>query len=477
MEDYKMKKINIFIAVIVLLSLSMVVEGQSKTNFFVQNSTMRHNYNVASAPDQGFVGFPALSNINFSNYGNFGASTFLYQLDNGKTGLFLNPEVGTDDFLNSLPDVTHESMYLNYDLFNAGFFTFKNSFWTIGLGVRTELNATMPKELFRFAKQGMAEGSSSNYLIEQTTINAQMYGQLYLGYSQGLDKLVKGLRVGGKLKLLVGLEDIDMAIESLNVQMGADSWLASARGKGHIYGGGINLYENERGVVDSLEFDASTLGVSGFGAAIDLGFEYRISQGTPVDGLTFSFSVVDLGFISYSQNKSTLLTNDGSNTFTYDGFSNIDFNNFDFSDQLDELKDDLVDMASFSQESADAAQVQALSAKIYAGVEYPFLKDKMRVGLLYSGKFGRYRNQHELTVAYNYAPVRWFDVALSYSFLNSQQSIGWLITFVPRKGLNIFFGSDYTQFSYSKQGIPVNKSYLDFNLGISIPLGKNTAID
>lgn len=464
-----MKSIRIFISALLVLALSFSLSGQTRTSYFVKKSTLRHNYNGAFAPDQGYVGIPALSNINVGMSSNMGVSSILFPLDNGKVGFFLNEGVDADRFLNSIEETSYLNGVVNFDIINAGWFSGKDSFWTLDLGVKTEINSSVPKEMFRFAKEGM-KTSSQSYLIEQTSFGTDVYGQLSVGYSQGLDKLLKGLRIGGKLKVLFGLQSVSATIESMNIKMGADQWMATAIGNGYVLGGGLAFDKNNQGRIESVSFEPGQFAFAGMGAAIDLGVEYRISQGTPVDGLTFSLSVVDLGFISYFKNQSRVLTNDGG-TFTYNGFQDIDFKDFDFSDQIEQLGKDFLDMVSFQEKPADGSQMKTLAAKVYAGVEYPFLKDKMSVGLIYSGRFGSFYNEHELTLAYNYAPVRWFDIAVSYSFLNSRQSIGWLVTFVPRKGLNVFLGSDYTCFSYAPIGLPLNKAYLDFSLGISVPLG------
>jgi len=102
----------------------------------------------------------------------------------------------------------------------------------------------------------------------------------------------------------------------------------------------------------------------------------------------------------------------------------------------------------------------------------------MNVGLLYSARFGRFRTENELTIAWNYAPVRSFDIALSYSLLKTHSTIGWLITFVPKKGIGIFLGSDYTPLNYTalniegiKLPVPAKEVMLDVNFGLTISLG------
>lgn len=450
-----------------------VAGAQTRTSYFVRNSTQNHYLNPAFAPDQGYVGVPMLSGFNINMGTNFGPESFLFPLSNGKTGLFLNEQVSSEAFLSGLNDYSDVNLNFGYNIVDAGWFTGKDAFWTVSLGVDVNVDGSVPKELFRFMKDGMAADPQS-YSIRNLALGAQAFGRVSVGYSRGLDDYVRGLRVGGKVNLLASVADIQMKIDRMDMNLSSQSWQVSALGSASILGGGLVPRFNEDGYVDGVNFDASTLGLGGFGMSFDLGAEYTISEGTPVDGLRFSVSVTDLGFISYGKNKSRVLTADGDVRF--EGFEDIGADT-DFNSQLKSLTEDLM-MASFKEQEVSKAQSGALAATLHAGVDYSFLEDKMNVGLLYSARFGRFRTQNELTLAWNYAPVRCFDIALSYSLLRTHSTFGWLITFVPRKGVGIFVGSDYTPLNYTalkldglKLPVPSRKVMLDVNFGLTISLG------
>lgn len=476
-----MKKI-IILFVLMMLSVSLHnAAAQSRTSYFVRNSTQNNELNAAFAPDQGYIGFPFLSGVNFQIGSNLGVSNFLFPLSNGSTGLFLNSEVAPEEFLSGIRKSNLMGINLNYKLVDAGWYTGKDSFWTLSFGIKADVEASLPGELFRFAKLGMYDDPSS-YSIRDMGVSGQVYGQIALGYSQGLDKWVKGLRIGGKVKVLASMMDVQADVSRLDLNMSSQSWSVKSNAVGHILGGGLNPVFDENGHVNGFRFNPSSLGVAGFGAAFDLGVEYTISEGTPVDGMRFSLSVTDLGFISYGKDKSTLLSADG-NEFVYDGLDGIGLDT-DFNETLSTLGDELLTMVSFSELPVTKEQVRMMTATLYAGVDYSFLKDKMNVGLLYSARFGRFRTENELTLAWNYAPTRAFDIALSYSLLRTHSTIGWLMTVTPRRGIGIFFGSDFTPVNYTAlkfsgvdilEGvtIPVPKKefFLDVHFGVTISLG------
>lgn len=272
-----MKKI--IIPALLLLSATVSAYSQSRTSYFVRNSTQSHNFNAAFVPDQGYVGMPLLNGFDIQLGSNFGTSTFLYPLSNGKTGLFLNEEVSSEAFMSRLRNNNYLDFNFGYDVIDFGWFTGKDSFWTVSLGVDVNVDSSFPKEFFKLLKNGMADNPQT-YTIHNLGLGAQAYAHLSLGYSRGLDELVKGLRVGGKVKFLASMADIQMNIDRLDVNMSSQSWSVSSLGTARILGGGVAPSLSEDGYVNGVQFDPSGLGVGGFGMAFDLGAEYTLSEGT-----------------------------------------------------------------------------------------------------------------------------------------------------------------------------------------------------
>lgn len=101
---------------------------------------------------------------------------------------------------------------------------------------------------------------------------------------------------------------------------------------------------------DDIDFDTDNLGPTGFGMAIDLGATYKLN-----DEWTFSASLLDLGFISWKNTTKGTMSKD----FTFNGFSDISVkddgtdNNKKLDTQVDELVDDLADLAKFDKAGKD----------------------------------------------------------------------------------------------------------------------------
>lgn len=457
------------LSIILLLSLATSF-AQNKTSYFVNGSTLSHEMNPAFTPKVGYVGFPFLSNIYVGSFGNIGTSTLFYPLENGKLGLFMHPEVSSEEFLDKLSPMNYLGADVKYDIMNAGWYAKNGDFWTLSLGAKTDASSNLPFEFFQMMKDGMADNPQT-YHIENLSLGVKAASELSLGYSTDFNNAVRGLRFGARLKLWVGFADMNLSIDDLDVYAGSDKWTAKSISSGHIYGGMFKYTNDEDGYIDDISFDFKNFNVAGVGGGLDLGLSYTISEGTPVDGMRFSVSVADLGFMQYFKNNATMLAADGNMNFQ--GIDSIDDPETNIREELQGVKEDILQMASFKASPAEKGMTEFFGATVYGGIDYTFCRDQMNFGVLYTGRFNNLRNLHEITVSYNYSPAEWFNIAVSYSMMNIRSSIGALISFIPRKGLNFFIGSDYISFKYTPQGMPVDHSFTNINMGISIPLVQN----
>lgn len=471
-----MRKIYI-LTVMAVIALGLFINTRAnaqavlKTMYFAENSTLRHRLNPAFAPLQGYVGMPFLSSIKLDLEGNIGAKHVLYPLDNGKLGTLMHPDVSADA-LNKFPDMAHLNFHLDYDIFNIGWRRGETGFWTLDWTQRIDVYTTIPKQMLTFLKVGM-KNDPTVYSFENLGVAQAAYNQIALGFSSDI-KPVKGLRVGGKLKFLVGIDDAKVRVDRMTVSMSKDEWKINAKASGYAALGGLQLGTDENGSVNSASFDASRIAPSGYGFAADFGISYVISEDTPVDGLGFSFAVTDLGAIINMQSTLQKVESpDGE--FVYTGFEDVDFSQSgSLNEQVNNIKDSFMSMLKLTPQEVGGNMTRMLNTKLYAGIDYSFLKERrMNVGLLYTCEFSPLKTLHEMTFSWNYMPVDWFDVSLSYSFLNVYESFGVLLNFTPRRGVNFFIGTDYVNFRYAvPYPVPVDHAYLNLQMGISFPIGE-----
>ena len=164
---------------------------------------------------------------------------------------------------------------------------------------------------------------------------------------------------------------------------------------------------------------------------------------------------------------------ESSGNVAYEGMDNVDLGgDMNADESIDKLTDEFLALANFREVASPRYHTVSTGAKIFAGVEYPFLKNKMSAGLLYSAKFSYEKMYNELTLSYNLNPCSWFNLGLNWSFLNAWKTFGWMVEFTPKKGVNVFLGSDYTFLEVMPESfIPVDKMWTNLRFGLSFMIG------
>ena len=217
---------------------------------------------------------------------------------------------------------------------------------------------------------------------------------------------------------------------------------------------GLELLYNDKDYIDDIHFNTKNAGVSGVGAALDAGLSLRVT-----DALTFSASVIDLGFIRWAKGCSQVAH---SNTEDLHFSTSSPGNYREFAQIIgagDVFNPDLLRLTI--DEGAARSRTTTLNSTIVAGADYALANDKVRLGALYTHHQTFVEDQDEITLSVNVHPRSLIDVAVSYSpLLCGGKSVG-----VAFKAGPLFVGTDY---------IFTGEKSRCFNglVGISIPLGQ-----
>lgn len=439
------------------------------SSYFLDNSQLRNRLNPAFAPRSNHFGLPVLSNTGVGLYGNIGPADFLYPKD-GKLYTFLNKNVTVEEFASRLATNPGLDLDFNTDILNFGFYTSPGSYWSFDMGLQLNASVGVPHDLFIFLKQGMSQASNT-YSLSGFNVFADANIYAAIGHSRDLSNVVPGLSIGAKVKFLASLASVGMDLGKSSLQLSEDAWKVNVDATGTIAAPYLKMTApTEAGTLPSFAFDQSKISPAGFGFAVDLGAAYRLSVGSVVDGLTFSFSALDLGAIFYKASNVQRLVS--KNSASYIGFNDIAIGeDANFDQMIEGLKNDFLKLADFQEAAAEKMSLSTCP-KIYAGVEMPFVHDMMSVGLLYSGKFGRRQAVNELTLSYNLNPCKWFNLGISWSFLNSWKTLGWVMELTPKAGVSFFVGSDYTFFQVMPTYmLPVDKVWANARFGLNFTLG------
>ena len=470
-----MKNFKLYTAVVALAMCSMSASAQSlRSGYFLEGYTFRHEINPAFGLDKNYVSLPALGNLNIGTTGNVGLGSFLFPYGpNGKLTTFMNGSIGADQFLGNLKDNNRINANINLTLLSAGFKAW-GGYNTLSIGVRSRTNMNLPYELFEFMKLGQTSANTV-YNINDLGINSQTYAEIALGHSR---QLTDKLRVGAKMKFLLGGAYADVKVDQLSVAMGEEKWLVQANGEMNAALKGLIMptkkesgkeitAASQEDLLDWDGIDVDGPGLSGFGMAFDFGASYKL-----MDNLTLSASLNDLGFIKFSNNIKARTAN---KAWEFDGFHDIavdselgDDDPMSLNSQLDKIGDDLEDFASFHRESVGGKVGSALAATLNVGAEYemPFYR-KLSVGFLSTTAVRGKYTWSEGRLSANVAPTKWFEAGVNGAVSSFGSSWGWIVNFHP-KGFNFFLGMDQVVGKVSKQFIPINNMNMNVSLGMNV---------
>lgn len=442
-----------------LLFVSLPVGAQLlRTSYFMEGATNRVQLNPALQPTRGYFNVPVVGMFNVSATSNsLGTQDIIDIIDSD------------DDFLNNtqlfdqLKADNRLNVSLNTDVLSFGFYKGKG-FWTFNVGLRTDVNASIPKSMFEYmrdmdSEEFQWEGQQFDIRNQQLSINA--YTEVGLGYSR---TITDRLTVGGRLKFLAGVGNMNLDIKQMSVYSNIpDDWSNIPSGDIDKYRASIKTdarlessfkgmelsYSQEPGrgdEIEDMEFD--NFGIGGYGGAIDLGATYRL-----FNNLTLSAAILDLGFISWSKDATIVATANRDQTFNKDNYEEFETLTQD-GDIL--LNYDLMGL----KEEESKSRTTSLAPTLVLGGEYAILNNKVAFGVLSTTRFNPNRTDSELTLSANYRPKSWFNTALSYSMIQSLgKSFGLAVKLGP-----LMVGTDY-------MFLGSNSKSVNAYLGLSFPLG------
>lgn len=414
--------------------------------------------------------------------------------------------------MNRLKDNNKLNVNFSTEILSAGWYKGKN-FWSFNIGLRTDIGANLTKNMFTFLNEMETveeNWRNSNYDISGQRLNINAYTEVGLGLSRQINSR---LTVGARVKALLGIGNMELKLNkvAMNANLPNDAeitkWSSESywssmtpsqaaqaaqelKDKFNNYHAnltvgaelkssfkGLELKEEEgKDYVTDFDFDSGKLGIAGYGFGIDLGASYKI-----LDNLTVSASVLDLGFISWSKSSTKIASANpdpidikGS---TYANMVNPNDPNTvmnavnqlqnDAQGYMDRVTNgDVLDYDMLQLEVGDAKESRKsrLASTLVLGAEYGFFNNKLAVGVLSTTRFVQPDALTELTFSANYRPKSWFNVALSYSAIQSAgKSFGLGLKLGP-----VFVGTDY-------MFLGKNSNSVNGFVGVSIPLGGRKA--
>lgn len=464
----------------------------SRSAYFLEGSTYRHELNPAFIGERGYFSFPALGNLDFGVQSTAGIGSFLYKLPDGRLTTFMHESVSGQEFVDGLPNRFKLGADVNENIFSLGFHAW-GGFNTLGISIKSDTRVNVPSELFKFMKLGMSSETGSQYIVNGLNMMSTNYAEIAFGHARTINN---HLTVGAKLKALVGLAKANVRIDKLTITASQDAWTITPQGaelyasaKGLIVPtkGETGNYQKDDYILDAngnrtdqlktgtdqqidydgVDFDDKNIGPTGFGLALDLGAVYKLGD------WQFSAAVLDLGFIGWKNTVKGTMNND----FEFRGFENIavkdtEGNANSLENQSDALLDDLKDMAKFIKEADGMKRTTALAATLNFGAQYTLpAYDRLNFGLLSTTRLQGKHTWTEARLSANVSPLSGFEASVNYALSSFGSAAGLMLNFHPR-GFNFFVAADVPLGKLEPAyGAPIGRAALNVNLGINFTFG------
>lgn len=434
------------ILIAAIISLDAAAQNGLRSAYFLDGALCRHKLNPSFSPDRNYIGI-GVGDVGVNIGSNVDASNFVQRNSKGDYTF-----LGASKFdMETLKDRNKINLGLNMAPLAFGFRTRSGAFHTFELGMRSISNLTAPKDLFKFLNEGDAAAGTLN--LRDFDLNTRSFVNLSYGLSKDFSE---NLRVGGKVKLLLGAAQMDTDLSVFNVAKEDGNWKVNVDGslEGAFRMVEIPVRDNpekpeDKDVLDleHAKFTTHDAGPSGYGLAVDLGVVYKLN-----DFLTASASLLDFGGIYWRTDY--FATAKGS--WVTDG------------------KAKLEDILKFKKASSDTeSNFRAMPVTFLAGLQATV--PSVRVisgGLLFTRVFDGGYSWTEGRVSANLNVSSRFGLSTSYALSSFGSSFGAAMC-LRVLGLSMFLAADSVPLAFEEGIIPKGNFNMNLHFGLNICFGRN----
>ncbi|MFC2116201.1 DUF5723 family protein [Bacteroidota bacterium] len=466
---------TLVVCIVTILAWPQASAQFGNTYYHMLGVPQANQLNPAFQPScNGYLGLPLLSPLRLEvessslSYGDI----FQWDRPSRKYQTFLHPEADKQKFLDALEPLNMIRMELATNILSTGW---RNGdlFFTLDFTERFIQDFSYPEDFAKFLVNGVLDSDNLNF--SDFAENLSFFHELSIGASYNYED---EFQLGIRAKLLLGVANYSTKSSEIALKTTIDEWDINSD---IMVNASIPFLENipvdsegnldldTLGNIDSDEiFDfpskvqdllrpSGRKAIGGFnnpGFAIDLGFNYQ-----PIEKLSVSASVVDLGFIRW---KNYVHNIHQDMEYTFEGVEIRIEEGYSVGEGLlDSLKDDM------KVEVSQNPYTTMLAGKVFIGAAYSPI-EMVRLGGVFRSRIQNYKFYNQITASANVQPISMFSMSLSYSYYwNSYMNLGLGLSL--RLGpLNLYFVTDQAPSAYF---FPKELSSINFRLGMNIVWG------
>jgi hypothetical protein len=391
---------------LVLLGSSKLIAQKNFTLYGLNETAQAHYLNPAFKTKAKFyLSLPIA-------YQSFGVSNSGFKLNDllqtraSDDSLVLNP----NNALNKMAKLNFLTAEMHNELFAFGF-NAKDNYFSFSLTNHLVSNFTYPSDLFRFA----IEGNGKSLLGKRASLDGLGFNlNSYIEYAFGYNRKINSkLTIGGRLKLLSGIANVDTRKSKLGITTDATTFDLTIDGGAQVNTSGIRpFYETNTATYNPFK---SILNFKNFGMAVDLGATYQLNE-----KFAFSASLLDLGAIKWNTQNANFVSNDVN--FKFEGVDLNQYLNDSTYSFVDAISDTLTKV--FDGYENSESYTSGLYTRFYLGSTYQVSKSFAFGATLYNEIIKKHYRPG-LILSGNLKVNNWFAASINYSaYARSFANIG-----------------------------------------------------
>lgn len=429
--------------------------------YHMKNMPQSNNLNPAKVNDESkaIVSLPGLSRYNVGLHNSFSISDLAYKSGN-------NLVIDLPKFESKLGEMNNFTQTFDMPLLGVQIRK-DDKVFSFSINEHERLGFGFDKNLI-----GLIANGNAAYIGQTLNMNFSLdllhYRDFSFGYSQ---EIIEGLTVGGKLKFLTGFANMTTQhstlsfttqenLEYIEVGMDANYNMSLPATVTNDVDGVLGLVSVE----NNFEPAGYIANFSNLGFAADLGVNYQ----TPIEGLSASASVINLGLISWSSNTSNLTS---SGEFKWEGIDignalNEDSENYrSFEEQIEDITGSLDE--SINIDAKNDSYSTSIPTRVYLGAEYK-INEMFSAGLVDRIMFYDGNASNAITLSAN---AYFFDIislTAAYSIIgNTYNNLG-IGTAFKLGPVQLFLVTD----NILAVTNPLTAKHMNVSLGFNFMFGK-----